>query len=320
MKRIITLFFAFLILSLLAFASLFIGVKDIVPSDLWNNTQAREVFFISRFPRTAALILVGCALSVAGLIMQLITQNKFVEPSTSGATQSASLGIILVTVLYPSASIMTKMIAASLMALFGSFLFLLILRRVSLKSAIIVPLLGMMLGAVIQSLTTFLALHFDLLQSLISWDAGDFSNILRGRYELLWLIGILTILACFSADRFTIIGMGKEFSINVGLNYQLTMIFGLLIVAVISGVVVVVVGTLPFLGLIVPNIVSLIVGDNVRKNIPWICLLGGGIVLLCDILGRLVIMPFEIPAGSIMGVVGAALFLMIILRNRRYVH
>lgn len=311
---------ALILITLLTIISLFVGVTDITPSILFSDTEAREIFLISRLPRTVALLLVGCAMSVAGLIMQLLTQNKFVEPSTSGATQSAGLGIIIITILYPATSLMIKMVFASGFSLLGMILFLLVLKRITLKSAIIVPLLGIMIGSVVHSITTFLALYFDLFQAFISWESGDFSSVIQGRYELLWLVGLLTLCACWCADRFTIVGMGREFSTNVGLNYQSTITLGLLIVAIICGVVVVVVGNLPFLGLIVPNITSLILGDNVRKNLPWVCLLGAGIVLLCDIIGRLIYAPFEIPVGTILGVLGAITFMTLILRSKSRVH
>lgn len=176
-------------------------------------------------------------------------------------------------VIAPSASLMVKMVVASVFAMVGTLLFMMLLRRIVLKSALVVPLVGIMLGSVIGAVTTFGAMHYDLLQSLGSWEAGDFSGILQGRYELLWLVGGLTLLACWTADRFTVAGMGREFSVNVGLNYRKVMLLGLSIIAVISGVVVVVVGALPFLGLIVPNLISMLMGDNVRKlSLGSVCL------------------------------------------------
>lgn len=312
------LFFGIIGLLILALISLFIGAGDVSPVDLFTDPEMQDIFFISRIPRTVSLILVGSAMSVAGLIMQLLTQNRFVEPSLAGTTQSASLGLLLVMVLFPAASIMTKMVVASLFALMGTMLFMLLLRRVILKSALIVPLVGIMLGAVISALTLFTAFYFDLLQSLGAWMSGDFSSILQGRYELLWLVGLLTLIACWIADSFTVAGMGREFAINVGLNYRKVMTIGLSIIALISGVVVVVVGALPFLGLIVPNLISLVMGDNIRKTLPWICLAGGGLVLLCDIIGRLVRYPFEIPASVILGALGAVIFLFLLLKQQRH--
>ncbi|MCX8641337.1 ABC transporter permease [Gilliamella sp. B3781] len=296
--------------------SLFIGAGNVTLSDLWIDSTMREIFFVSRVPRTVALLFAGSAMSVAGLIMQLLTQNRFVEPTLVGTTQSASLGLLIMMVLAPSASVMTKMVVASLFAMAGTMIFMVISRKIIFKSALMVPLIGIMLGAVISAITTFFAMYFDLLQSLGGWESGDFSGILQGRYELLWLVGGLTLLACWSADQFTVAGLGRDFSVNVGLNYRRVMLTGLIVIALIGGIVVVVVGVLPFLGLIVPNIVSLLFGDNVRKTIPWICLFGSGLVLICDIIGRLIRYPFEIPVSVILGVVGAIIFLILLSRRR----
>ncbi|MDY4379497.1 ABC transporter permease [Pectobacterium brasiliense] len=299
--------------------SLFVGAGQLNMQAVWNDPEMRDIFFISRVPRTLALLLAGSAMSVAGLIMQLLTQNRFVEPSLAGTTQSASLGLLVVMIAVPGATIFTKMVVASLFALAGTFLFMMLLQRIVLKSALVVPLVGIMLGAVISSITTFGAMYFDLLQALGSWESGDFSGVLQGRYELLWLVGALTLVACWIADRFTVAGMGREFSVNVGLNYRQVMMMGLSIIAIVSGVVVVVVGSLPFIGLIVPNLISLMMGDNVRKTIPWVCLLGGGLVLCCDIISRVIRYPFEIPVSVILGVIGAAVFLLLLLSQKRHV-
>ena len=195
------------------------------------------------------------------------------------------------------------------------FLFLSILNRLSLKTALIVPLIGIMFGAVISALTTFIAIHFDLLQSLSAWTSGDFSGVLKGRYETLWIVAVVTVFAFIVADRFTLVGMGKSFATNLGVNYKRTMFIGVLMVAIVSGIVVATVGILPFLGLIVPNIIRRLRGDNVRHNLPWIALLGAGLVLLCDLIGRLILYPFELPLGTILGVIGAAIFLYVLIRG-----
>lgn len=84
----------------------------------------------------------------------------------------------------------------------------------------------------------------------------------------------------------------------------------------ISAVVVVTAGSIPFLGLIVPNVVSILFGDNMRRSVPWVALLGGLFVLACDIIGRLVVYPYEIPIGTVVGSIGGALFLYLLLRGR----
>lgn len=302
----------------LSLISLFVGASSISMTLIWSDPTMQTIFFISRLPRTLALLLAGSAMAIAGFIMQLLTQNRFVEPSLIGTTQSASLGLLLVLIIFPSASIMVKMGIASSFALLGTMLFMVLLRQVVHKSTLVVPLVGIMLSAIIGAITVFIAMYFDLLQSLGAWMSGDFSSVIKGRYELLWIVGLLVIAACWIADGFTVAGMGRDFAVNIGLNYPKIMLLGMSIVAIISGVVVVVVGVLPFVGLIVPNLLSHTMGDNSRRTLPWICLSGGGLVLLCDIIGRLIRYPFEIPASVILGVIGAVIFLFLLFRQPRH--
>lgn len=310
---------AILVIISLSVTSLFTGVSNISITTLWHHADMREIFFISRVPRTIALLLAGSAMSVAGLIMQLLTQNRFVEPSIAGTTQSASLGLLVMLVFAPAAPLIVKMVVASLFAMVGTMLFMFLLRKVVLKSALMVPLVGIMFGSVISAITVFAAMYFDLLQAIGAWiNGGDFSSIIQGRYELLWIVGILTLFSCWVADSFTVAGMGREFSTNVGLNYRQVMLIGLSVISLVSGIVIVVVGALPFLGLIVPNLVSLVMGDNIRRSIPWVCLCGGGLVLVCDIIGRVIRYPFEIPASVILGVFGAIIFLILLVKQSGY--
>lgn len=302
----------------MAGVSLFVGVSDVtLPQLLSGDKEAWELLWISRLPRTLAVILAGTAVAVAGLIMQLMVRNRFVEPSTVGTVESATLGILVVTVAIPAAPMMLKMGVASLFALGGTALFLAVLNRLPARNTLLVPIVGIMLGGVIGSVTTFFAYKYDLLQTLSNWMIGDFSGVLRGRYELLWIVAILTIIGYIAADKFTVAGLGADFTTNLGMNYKAIMRLGLVLVSLISAVVVTTVGAVPFLGLIVPNIVSLIFGDNLRRAVPWTALFGAGFVLLCDIIGRTIRYPYEVPVGMVMSVLGAIAFLILLLRTRK---
>jgi len=301
--------------------SLFIGVSDVTPATLLNpatSAHAFEMLMVSRVPRTLALVLAGAALAVAGLIMQMLVRNRFVEPSTAGTVESATLGLLVVMLLAPGLPVILKMLVAAAFALAGTAVFLGILRRVPLRSEFIVPLIGLMLGGVIESGTNFVAYRYDLLQSLNAYMIGDFSAILRGRYELLWISFGLTCVAYIAADRFTVAGLGQDFTTNLGLDYRKVMALGMVIVSLVTATVVVTCGVIPFLGLVVPNIIRLVIGDNLRRTLPWVALLGAALVIACDIVARLVIAPYEIPIGTIMGVIGSGLFLYFLLRRRGY--
>ncbi|MFF5794325.1 ABC transporter permease [Paeniglutamicibacter sp. NPDC012692] len=302
----------------LAFVSLFVGVSEVtLPQLLSGDAGAWELLWISRLPRTLAVLLAGTAVAVAGLIMQLMVRNRFVEPSTVGTVESATLGILVVTVALPAAPLILKMGVASVFAIGGTALFLAVLSRLPSRNTLLVPIVGIMLGGVIGSVTTFFAYKYDLLQTLGNWMIGDFSGVLRGRYELLWIVAVLTLIGYVAADRFTVAGLGADFTTNLGMNHRAIMRLGLVLVSLISAVVVTTVGSVPFLGLIVPNIVSLLFGDNLRRAVPWTALFGAGFVLVCDVIGRTIRYPYEVPVGMVMSVLGATVFLALLLRTRK---
>nr|WP_205520679.1 iron chelate uptake ABC transporter family permease subunit [Propylenella binzhouense] len=306
-------------MAVLASASLVVGVGDLDLRGLVTggaDAETLRLLAVSRIPRTVAVILAGASMGIAAVIMQMLFRNRFVEPTTSGGAEAASLGLLAVALLAPDLPVMGKMLVAALFSLAGTALFLLLVDRLPVRSTLIVPLLGIMLGKVIEAVTTFFAYRYDLLQSLAAWTNGDFSGVLRGRYELLWVAAALTALAYLAADRFTVAGLGESFTTNLGLNYRRIVTLGLAVVSLVTAATVVTVGTVPFLGLIVANLVSMLAGDNLRRSMPWIALAGAAFLLASDILGRLVRFPYEVPVGTVVGVVGSGIFLVLLLGRR----
>jgi iron complex transport system permease protein len=302
----------------LAVASLLIGVSHVSWGALVTpeaHERAAQVLVISRVPRTLSLILSGMSLGVAGLILQMLARNRFVEPFTAGTAESASLGMLAVTIFAPQLPILARTGVAACFSLAGTALFLTVLKRIPFRSALVVPIVGLVMGAIFDSAATFLAYRTNLLQTLMNWTTGDFSHVLRGRYELLWGALVLTVVAYVAADRFTVAGMGEAFTTNLGLNHSRIVALGLTLVSLVTAVVVATVGMIPFIGLVVPNLVSLWVGDNARRSIPWVAVTGAGFVLVCDIVGRTVRQPYEIPVGTVAGVVGSLLFLHLLFRR-----
>ncbi|GAA0213371.1 ABC transporter permease [Corynebacterium riegelii] len=304
-------------LACLAVAALLVASLAVGQYDILGSADGWEMFQTTRVPRTIALVLAGAAMAMCGLIMQMLTQNRFVEPTTTGTTEWAGLGLLTSYVLFPNGTIMTRMVMAVVFAFVGTMVFFAFLRKVTLRSSLIVPIVGIMLGAVVSSVSTFFALKTDLLQSLGVWFAGSFTSVIVGQYEVLWIVLAVVIAVFFYADRLTAAGLGEDIATNIGLNYNRVVLVGTSLVAIAAGVVTVTVGNLPFLGLIVPNIVSMMRGDDLRSNLPWVCLLGITIVTVCDILGRTVIAPFEMPVSVILGVVGAVVFIALIVKQVR---
>ncbi|GAE30008.1 ABC transporter permease [Halalkalibacter hemicellulosilyticus] len=308
-----------ILLILLSVSSLFVGVQSISPLEIFHLTEEqKQTLWLVRIPRLVSIILAGVGMSICGLIMQQLTRNKFVSPTTAGTLDSARFGIMVSLLLFTSASPFVKMLVAFSFALLGTFIFMKILDRIKFKNTIFIPLVGLMFGNIISSITTFFAYRYDLIQNMSAWLQGNFALMIRGRYELLYISIPVLIIAYIFANRFTVAGMGEEFSTNLGLNYKRVVNIGLIIVALVTSVVVLTVGMIPFLGLIIPNIVSIYRGDNLRDNLPYTAALGAIFVLVCDILGRIIIYPYEIAIGLTVGVVGSGIFLFLLLRRRSY--
>ncbi|MFA1642284.1 ABC transporter permease [Chryseomicrobium aureum] len=303
----------------LAILSLFIGVSRVTPVDLLDiQSEETQIFLISRVPRLVAILLAGAGMSIAGLIMQQLSRNKFVSPTTAGTLDATRLGILVSMLLFANASMVEKMLVAFLFALAGTFLFMQILDRIKFKDAIFIPLIGMMFGNILSSVTTFFAYRADVIQNMSAWLQGDFSLMMKGRYELLYISIPVLILAYLYANKFTVAGMGEDFSKNLGLSYKRVVNLGLVLVALITATVVLTVGMIPFLGLIIPNIVSLFNGDHLRKTLPLTALLGASFLLFADILGRVIIYPYEISISLMVGVLGSGIFLYLLWRGRKH--
>ena len=307
-----------LVLFLLSALSIFIGVKDLVLQALFQgDSQQWLILATTRVPRTVSLILAGATMSICGLIMQQLTQNKFVSPTTAGTMDSARLGILLVMLFLPNASTTVRTLAAFIFAFLGTMVFLGLSRLLPTKEPIFLPLLGVMFGNIVGSVATFFAYQFQLIQNMSSWLQGNFSLVAKGSYELLYLTIPLFLVIYLFAYYFTIVGLGEDVAINLGVNYRLIQTLGIGLVAAASGLVLIMVGTVPFLGVIVPNIVSLIYGDHVKQNL-WITAVSGSLFLMvCDILSRIVIAPYEIPVSLTVGILGSLIFIYLLVGRKR---
>ena len=304
--------------AILCGASLLVGARQLewgqllsLSGDAWLTLTA------SRLPRLAALVLTGVGLAVCGVILQHIVRNKFVEPGTTGGLDAARLGILMSLVLAPGAGAPARMLFALLLSFAAGLIFVLIIRRIQFKGSVLVPVIGLMYGGVLSAIAEFYAYRNNIMQSMQGWLLGDFSRVVQGSYEIIYLILPIVGLTYLYARRFTLLGMGEGMATSLGLNYLAWVALGLLLVAVTVSATVITVGSIPFVGLVIPNLVALRYGDNLRRTLPIVALGGACLLLVCDILGRLLIYPFEVPIGLTAGSVGGVLFLALIIRRYR---
>ncbi len=309
-----------IVLGLLSVISLFIGVTNISLTDI-NNWSENDilVLMVSRMPRLISILIAGVGMSICGLIMQQITRNKFVSPTTAGTLDATKMGILFSLIVFPTGGMLAKMLFSFSIALGASLLFLKIADSIKYKSLIFIPLIGIVFGNILNAISTFFAFRYGVIQNMEGWMIGDFSSIIKGNYEILY-IGIPVVIGCyFYANKFTILGLGEDTAKSLGLNHKKTTYLGLLFVAITSSVVVLTAGVIPFLGLIIPNIVSMLFGDNLRKTLPFTAVLGAVFLLLCDIISRLVIYPYEIPIGLTVSIIGGVIFLGMLLKRTKHV-
>ena len=301
-------------LLVLSICSLFVGVIDITPAALLTgDLEQMEIFLISRLPRLLAILCTGVGMSVAGLIMQQLCMNKFVSPTTGATLSSAQFGILLALLFMPASTLWSRAIFAFVTATLGTWIFVWFIQRIQFKDVVMVPLVGIMFGNVIGGITNYLAYQYEMTQALSSWLVGHFSLVIRGRYEIVYLVVPLVILAFAFANHFNIVGMGRDFSKNLGVHYSFVLFLGLTIAAMITASVVVVVGSISYIGLIVPNVVAMFKGDKIRGTLVDTALFGSIFVLACDMIGRTVIFPYELPIELIVGILGSIIFIGLLL-------
>ena len=310
-KRIIviSLFVALSLVSLLVGSLSSVTIASLISGDelAWN------VLANSRLPRTMAIILSAAGLSTAGLIMQAISRNKFMSPSTSGTTDAAALGLLLAFVFLQQQSGIVQMLFAFAFALISTLLFASIINRLKLREVVYVPLIGMMYGGLISAVTVAIAYRFEAMQMMASLGLGSFARL--GNFSVVYITIVPLVIAGLYAAKFSIVGLGEDFSKNLGLNYHRVVFMGLVVVALTSASTYVAVGPLPFIGLIIPNMATTFYGDNLKKSMLDLMFFGADFVLICDILSRLVIYPFEMSVSLTISVVGGAIFMIYLLRG-----
>lgn len=312
---LLALVFCLIIISLISLA---VGVEqlDLYKIVHYGSTES-EILWISRIPRTVTLILTGAGLSICGVILQQLSQNKFISPTTAGTLDAAKLGILFGLLFFPQAGLITKLIFGVIFCFSLTAIFTFSILRIVKRNTVLIPVFGVMYGYILNAIANIFAVQFNIVQNMESWMVGNFSKALKGQYEVIYILLPLFLVCYLYANRFTIVGFGKDFTSNIGINYQLVISVGLILTSIMVITTMLTVGSIPFIDLVIPNLVSLIHGDNIRRNLPYTTCYGAITLLICDIIGRFVIFPYEIPSSMIVGSLGALVFLFILIKKGR---
>lgn len=277
-----------------------------------------RVFWESRVPRTLAILLSAGAMSLSGLLMQTITQNQYASPSTVGTVEAAQLGMLVSLFIFPRATLGQKLFFAFCLAILSTIFFVKVVRRLKFKEKWQLPLVGIIYGGIISSLAQMLAFRFNLVQSMTSWTQGSFAMIQTNQYEWLFFNLIILGIVWHFAEAFSLMSLGEETGRVLGLSFERMEALALFVISLTTAATMITVGNLPFIGMIIPNLVRLYVSEHLRKSQMLVVLSGACLVLMCDIFARLVIRPYEVSVSLVLGIIGSLIFMILLWRGERH--
>lgn len=320
LKIIIILFFTgFTIFAMVA--SLTLGSVDIsfstIVHTLLGNVQTTDemVIWNIRFPRNIVGALVGANLAVSGAILQAVMKNPLADPGIVGVSSGAGLAGVIMLIFMPEASILLTPVAFVGAMLSAAAVYALAWKNGIRPTRII--LAGVAVSAFLGSgISALLVFYSDKVQGALLWMVGGLSARSWPQVETLFPYTILgLVLALAACKALTILSLGDETARGLGVPVERVRFSMTAVAALLAAGAVSVAGLIGFVGLVVPHIVRLIIGTDYKYVIPGSAILGAGVLVFCDTLGRVAFSPIEIPAGIIMAFLGAPFFLYLLRRS-----
>lgn len=315
--------FLFLSLVLCGGLGLFFGSVSLTPSEvigaLFSDREPSTAFTLLtavRLPRVLGGIFAGIGLSCAGVILQGVMNNSLASPNTIGVNSGSGFAVMLALMLAPG-----KLWAVPLFAFLGAFLttlgvFLLAFLADSSRTTIV--LAGVTISSFLNAgINTIKLLDAEIYMNLSSFMAGSLSGLTVRKLTLpCALILAAFVISLFLGKSLNVLGLGDDIARSLGMRVSLTRLVFLILSSVMAGCVVSYAGLLGFVGLIVPHICRQLFGNDARLLLPCSALLGGSFVLICDLLGRVLFAPYELPAGILMAFIGGPFFLYLLLKKK----
>ena len=320
LKIIIILFFTgFTIFAMVA--SLTLGSVDIsfstIVHTLLGNVQTTDemVIWNIRFPRNIVGALVGANLAVSGAILQAVMKNPLADPGIVGVSSGAGLAGVIMLIFMPEASFLLTPVAFVGAMLSAAAVYALAWKNGIRPTRII--LAGVAVSAFLGSgISALLVFYSDKVQGALLWMVGGLSARSWPQVETLFPYTILgLVLALAGCKALTILSLGDETARGLGVPVERVRFSMTAVAALLAAGAVSVAGLIGFVGLVVPHIVRLIIGTDYKYVIPGSAILGAGVLVFCDTLGRVAFSPIEIPAGIIMAFLGAPFFLYLLRRS-----
>ncbi len=302
------------------------GAKELTLPAVWSavfhydaTATADQIIYNLRLPRVLGAVLTGMAFAVAGAIMQGVTRNPMADTGILGINAGSSLVVALSFAFLPALSYTGLMTLSFVGAALATLLIVLLgAATPGGLSSMKLTVAGAIIAAMLHSLSTGVALYYDLSQDLAFWYAGGVSGIGWHQLKLLAPVILLTILWAMTLGRpITFLSLGEESAVNLGVRVRLVKVLALTTVVILAGVSVSAAGAISFIGLVVPHMARRLIGVDYRVVIPFSALLGAILLVWADLASRMVQPPREFAIGAMVAIVGVPFFLMLARREGR---
>ncbi|THF82203.1 FecCD family ABC transporter permease [Cohnella fermenti] len=272
-----------------------------------------------RFPRTVADIMVGSSLAVCGAIMQGTTRNALADSGLMGISSGAAFSIALCMAFLPDRTYSVTVLLACLGAgaATGLTYFIASLGKRGMTPQRLV-LAGISISMMFEAFAQYISIRFRLGQSMAYWTAGGTAGAKWGELAIIapfYAVGILTALAL--SPSIAVMSLGENVASGLGSNPRVIRGISTVVVLLLTGLAVIIVGPVGFVGLITPHIVRYLIGVNYRYVIPASAVYGALLMVLADLISRLINKPFETPVGVVFAVIGVPFFLYLVRKQRR---
>jgi iron complex transport system permease protein len=317
---------AVVLLALAMFAAISLGAKDLTLGTVWaavfhydRSLMTHQVIHELRLPRVLGAAVIGAALAVAGSLIQGITRNPLGDTGVLGINAGAMFVVAVSFAFFPNLPYGTLIVLSFLGALMSTLLvFGLGASAPGGLTPMRLTVAGAVTAALLSSMTSGIAIYFDLSQDLAFWYAGGVAGIKWSQLQI--LAPILLVVIAWSvalARSISLVSMGDEVALNLGLNLKRIRLLGMLTVVVLAGLSVSAAGAIGFVGLVVPHIARKLIGVDYRQIVPLSALLGAVLLVLADLGARMANPPEELAIGIMVSFIGVPFFLFLARKERR---
>lgn len=308
------------------FAAVSFGAKEVTLGTVWTavfrydeTITAHQIVHELRLPRVLGAVVTGMAFAAAGAIMQGVTRNPLADSGILGINAGSAFVVALVFAFRPGMPYLPLIAFSFAGAALATMLVMLLgtLARGSL-STLKLTIAGAVVSAMLHSLSTGIAIYYDLSQDLAYWYAGGLGGVKWDQLGAVAPIVLAALIGATSMGRsITFLSLGDETASGLGVKPMRVRLLGMTAVVALAGTSVAVAGSISFVGLVVPHIARRLVGVDYRISLPFSALLGAILLVWADFASRLVQPPREFAIGAMVAMVGVPFFLYLARREGR---